>query len=46
MTTLTSPPYAFHWIPAKIGEFEIHGRAYDQAGNMAETPHVDIRVVP
>jgi membrane peptidoglycan carboxypeptidase len=46
MTTLTSPPYAFHWIPAKIGEFEIHGRAYDQAGNMAETPHVDIQVVP
>jgi membrane peptidoglycan carboxypeptidase len=46
MTTLTTPPYAFRWTPTKTGEYEIFARAYDPAGNVAESPHVEIRVVP
>ena len=46
MTTLTTPPYAYRWIPTQAGAFEIYARAYDHAGNMAETPHADIQVVP
>ncbi len=46
LTTLTTPPYAFRWITTQTGEHEVYARAYDQAGNKVETPHVEIRVMP
>jgi hypothetical protein len=42
--TLTEGPYSIRWTPAAAGEHTLSARAYDQAGNFAESEPVTISV--
>ena len=45
--TMASAPFLFNWVlPNRIGSFEIRGRAYDAAGNQAESEPVTIEITP
>jgi hypothetical protein len=44
--TLASPPFLLNWaLPNRTGSFEIRARAYDAAGNQAESEPVTIEIV-
>jgi membrane carboxypeptidase/penicillin-binding protein PbpC len=45
LATITTPPYAYHWVPDGMGEFEIEVSAFDKAGNRATTQPVTVQVV-
>ncbi len=45
--TTTSAPFTVDWsLPNEIGEYEIFARAYDAAGNRAESQRIQIEIVP
>ena len=45
--TTTLAPFTVDWnIPDEIGEYEIFARAYDAAGNRAESQRIQIEIVP
>ncbi|MCK4693267.1 MAG: hypothetical protein KAT23_06530, partial [Anaerolineales bacterium] len=43
--TVTSPPYSTRWSVGQAGEHEVYARAYDTAGNMAESERVEINIL-
>lgn len=43
--TVTSPPYSTRWSVGQAGEHEVYVRAYDTAGNMAESERVEINIL-
>ncbi len=43
--TVTSPPYSTRWSVGQAGEHEVYVRAYDIAGNMAESERVEINIL-
>ena len=45
--TATSAPYSMDWtLPNRTGEYEIIARAYDTAGNRAESQRIQIEILP
>jgi len=43
----TSAPFTIDWtLPKDVGEYEIFARAYDAAGNRAESQRIQIDIVP
>ncbi len=45
--TLANAPFLFNWaLPNRTGSFEIRARAYDSAGNQADSLSVTIVIVP
>jgi len=47
VVTLASAPFMFNWaLPNRTGSFEVRARAYDVAGNQAESEPITIEIVP
>lgn len=46
VATLFQSPYSYSWRPGRSGEYELSIRAYDAAGNRADSPPVMVGVVP
>ncbi|MGH2620989.1 MAG: S8 family serine peptidase, partial [Anaerolineales bacterium] len=45
--TRANAPFLFNWVlPNRMGSFEIRARAYDAAGNQAESEPVTIEITP
>jgi membrane peptidoglycan carboxypeptidase len=40
VATLVDAPYSTRWVPGEVGEHRVFARAYDLAGNLAETETV------
>ncbi len=44
---VTSAPFTVHWeLPNRTGDYEIFARAYDAAGNLAESQRIQIEIIP
>ncbi|MEE9216284.1 MAG: transglycosylase domain-containing protein, partial [Anaerolineales bacterium] len=45
--TATSAPFTVDWaLPNRTGEYEVFARAYDTAGNRADSQRIQIEIVP